>query len=77
MIDEEKLLQQSELHDIEYELCLVIDGEVIDSVIDSDFEVVSSQIRQDAMDRALMEYLTDEILSGEEDYYDRHSKELI
>lgn len=77
MIDEEKLLQQAELHDIEYELCLVIDNETVHSVIDADVDVVTGQISQDSLDRALMEYLTDEIVSGDEDYYDRHSKEVL
>lgn len=77
MINDDTLLRQAESHDIQYELCLIVDEEVVGSVIDSDIEFVTGNIATERLNRELQEYLTDEITSGEEDYHDRHSKDLI
>lgn len=65
------LLRQEETHEVEYELRLVIDGEVIRTVSDIELEVVTSANSENQIHDALNEFLLDEINSSEEDWKER------
>lgn len=60
-MNEEVLLKESERHDIEYKTQLVIDGEVVGEVKDTEFEVVSSYKAEGILLDALNDYLVEQI----------------
>lgn len=76
-MDSDTLLRVEESHDIEYRTQLVIDGEVIKTVTDHDLQIVTGVLAEAELADALNEYLSDELIGSEQDYYDRESKEVL
>lgn len=76
-MDKEAILNKLDEHDVEYRSEVLIDGEVIRTVQSADFEIVSSDRTEQKLNDAVNEYIIDELAGSEEDYYDRHSRELV
>lgn len=75
-MDSDMLLRQEETHNVEFEVRLVIDGETVKKMSSPDFEVISSYAAEAELTEALNEYLTDELVASQDDYYDRHSEDI-
>lgn len=70
-MDEELLLNELEQHDIEYQVSAVVDGEVIRTISDKDFEVVSSELVEGKLEQAINDFVMDIVISKQEDYLDQ------